>query len=173
MGVGLLALFAARMAQRGHQVFRISRVLEDLIPRIEILFVVDTLDYLVKGGRVGRARALVGKLLGIKPILGVVDGEVAPVDRARGGRRAQLRIVEILQGRLEPSRPVVAAVAHARAPAWGDRLSSLLQQAFELREEIVTDIGPVVGTHAGPGCVGCVLVQPTDEEWEMIGPLSG
>ena len=172
MGTGLLALCAARMAQRGEQVFHITRTLEALIPRIEILFVVNTLDYLVKGGRVGKAQALVGKLLGIKPILGVVDGEVAPVSRARGGRRAQRRIVEILKERFDPARPLMAAVAHARAPAWGDRLRVLLGQAFELREEIVTDIGPVVGTHAGPGCVGCVAIQPTEEEWELIGPPS-
>jgi DegV family protein with EDD domain len=171
MATGLLALFAARMARRGHPLGPISHMIQGLIPRIQILFVVNTLDYLLKGGRIGKARALVGKLFGIKPILSVVDGEVTSIDRVRGGRQAQQRIVEILAERLDRGKPAVAAVAHARAPVWGDRLRSLIEKRFELREGIVTDIGPVVGTHAGPGCVGCVVVQPTAEEWELIRPL--
>ena len=171
MATGLLALFAARMARRGYSLGPINHMIQGLIPRIEILFVVNTLDYLLKGGRIGKARALVGKLFGIKPILSVVDGEVTNIDRVRGGRQAQKRIVEILSERLDLTQPVVAAVAHARAPVWGDRLRSLVEKTFKLREGIVTDIGPVVGTHAGPGCVGCVAVQPTPEEWELIRPL--
>lgn len=171
MGVGLLALFAARMARRGQKAFAIARRIESFIPRVEILFVVDTLDYLVRGGRIGRAQAWVGKLLGIKPILGVVDGEVSGVDRARGGRQAQERIVERLQERLEPGRPIIAVVAHARTPKWADRLRALIEGAFEVREMIATDIGPVVGTHAGPGCVGCVVFQPKDDEWPLVAPL--
>lgn len=173
MATGLQALFAARMARRGLKVFAIAQRLRQLQERHEILFVVDTLDYLVRGGRIGKAQAWVGKLLGIKPILGVVDGEVAAVDRARGGRQAQRRIVELLSQRLDVQRPVVMAVAHAKAPAWADRLSQLIAQRFEIREKVATDIGPVVGTHAGPGCVGCVVFQPTDEEWPLIAPLEG
>ena len=171
MATGLQALFAARMARRGLKVFAIAQRLRQLQARHEILFVVDTLDYLVRGGRIGKAQAWVGKLLGIKPILGVVDGEVAAVDRVRGGRQAQRRIVELLCQRLDVQRPLVVAVAHAKAPVWADRLSQLIAQRFEIREKIVTDIGPVVGTHAGPGCVGCVVFQPTDEEWPLIGRL--
>lgn len=171
MSVGLLAIFAARMARRGHKVFAISQMLAKIIPRLEILFVVDTFDFLVRGGRIGRARAIVGKWLGIKPILGVVDGEVAPVDRVRGGQAAQRRIVQLLEERLDTQRPVVVVVAHARAPVWAERLRVLIEQSFTPCELIVTDIGPVVGTHAGPGCVGCVVFQPDDDEWQHIAPL--
>jgi len=171
MGIGLQALFAARMAVRGATAAAIVRRLETMAPRFHTLFVVDTLDYLLRGGRIGKARALVGKILGIKPILGVVEGEVASVDRVRGGRRAHPRIVQLFQERVERGRPVVVAVAHARAPVWADRLKTLLERSFEIRELILTDIGPVVGAHAGPGCVGAVLFQPTAEEWPLIGPL--
>ncbi len=75
MGVGLLAIFAARMAARGEKVFAIAQRLREMAPRLHILFAVDTLDYLERGGRIGKAQAWVGKLLAIKPILG------------RGGRR--------------------------------------------------------------------------------------
>ncbi len=170
IGVGLQALFAARMAQRGQKVFAISQRLKAMAPRLHMLFAVDTFDYLVRGGRIGKARAAVGRLLGIKPILGVVEGEVAAVDRVRGGRKAHPRIVSLMSERIEKGQPIIAAVAHARAPVWADRLRSLLEKQFEVREMIMTDIGPVVGTHTGPGCVGCVAFQPNAEEWPLIEP---
>lgn len=171
MGTGLQALFAARMSRRGLNVFAIHQRLQKMQSRITTLFVVDTLDFLARGGRIGKAQAWVGKLLGIKPILGVVDGEVTAVDKARGGRQAQLKIVDALSQRLVEKRPLVMVVGHARAPVWADRLSQLISQKFDIVEKIVTDIGPVVGTHAGPGCVGCVVFQPDEEEWELIAPM--
>src|SRR3954453_13180303 len=102
LGLGLLALFAARMAARNETATEIRRRLLAMAPRIHTLFVVDTLEYLARGGRIGRARALLGGLLGIKPILGMVEGEVTAVDRVRGGRAAHPRILEILKGRVEP-----------------------------------------------------------------------
>ncbi|MEE8524116.1 MAG: DegV family protein [Thermoanaerobaculia bacterium] len=171
IGVGLLAMFAARMAQRGLTVFEIAHRLHDLIPRIDLFFVVDTFDYLVRGGRVGKARALVGKLLGIRPILGVVDGEVAAVDQVRGGRAAYQRIVELVRSKVDPKLPIVAGIAHAQAPASADRLRALIEDQLQVRELLVSDIGPVVGTHAGPGCVGCTVIQPTAEEWPLIAPV--
>lgn len=171
LGVGLQALFAARMALRGQKVFAIVQRLKTIVPRVHLLFVVDTLDYLVRGGRVGKAQALVGKILGIKPILGVVDGEVAPVDKVRGGRRAHARIVKLFGERVDPKLPIVAAVAHAKAPVWGARLKELIEKNFQVREMILTDVGPVVGTHAGPGCVGAAIFQPSEEEWKLLGPL--
>ena len=172
MGVGLLAIFAARMAARGEKVFAIAQRLRQMVPRLHILFAVDTLDYLQRGGRIGKAQAWVGKLLAIKPILGVVDGEVAPVDKVRGGRRVHPRIVELVRERIDPKKPIIACVAHAQAPVWCDRLKKLLEKSFDIRESLQTDIGPVVGTHAGPGCVGTVFFQPTEEEWPLIAPLS-
>jgi DegV family protein with EDD domain len=172
MGVGLLALFAARMAARGEKVFAIAQRLRQMVPRLHILFAVDTLDYLQRGGRIGKAQAWVGKLLAIKPILGVVGGEVVPVDKVRGGRRVHPRIAELVKERVDPQKPIVACVAHAQAPVWADRLRKLLEKNFKVAESLETDIGPVVGTHAGPGCVGVVFFQPTQEEWPLIAPLA-
>lgn len=171
MGVGLQALFAARMALRGEGVFSIAQRLRAVPSRLHLLFAVDSLEFLERGGRIGKARALLGKLLSIKPILGVVDGEVVAVDRARGGRRVQPRIVQLLGDRVDPKRGLVVCVAHAAAPVWADRLGKLLRQSFKILELIRTDIGPVVGTHAGPGTVGVVVFQPTDEEWELFRPV--
>ncbi len=171
MGLGLQALFAARMAHRGLTVPDITGHLAAIAPRIQLLFAVDTFDYLVKGGRIGKARAAVGKLFGIKPILGVKDGEVTAIDKVRGGRQVHPRIVRLLERRLDPNRPVIACVAHARAPVWADRLQTLIQKDLQVREMISTDVGPVVGTHAGPGCIGCVVFQPDEEEWPLVASL--
>ncbi|MFY9825241.1 MAG: DegV family protein, partial [Thermoanaerobaculia bacterium] len=171
LGLGLLALFAARMAARNETALEIRRRLLAMVPRVQTLFVVDTLEYLARGGRIGRAQALLGGLLGIKPILGVVDGEIAAVDRVRGGRATHPRILEILKTRLNPKRPVVAGVSHGNAPAWADRLERLLRDTFQISELIQAEVGPVVGTHSGPGVVAVSVFQPEGDEAALIAPL--
>jgi DegV family protein with EDD domain len=170
-GLGMLALFAARMAARGESADTLRQRLEAMAPRIHTLFVVDTLEYLARGGRIGRARALLGGLLQIKPILGVVEGEVARVDQVRGGRAAHPRILELLAERIENDRPVVAGISHANAPVWADRLRAMLRDRFQVAELIQTEVGPVVGANVGPGVVGVCLFQPTEEEsgWIAAG----
>jgi DegV family protein with EDD domain len=171
LGLGLLALFAARLAHRGVPAAEIADRLGEIRGRLHVLFAVDTLEYLARGGRIGRARATFGNLFGIKPILGVVDGEVVPIDRVRGGRAAHPRLLELFRERVAADLPVIAGVAHAKAPVWADRLRELLAGAFDVRELLVTEMGPVVGTHAGPGTVGAVVFQPTAEELPLLAPL--
>jgi len=170
-GLGLLTLCAARMARRNLPAAEIVRRVDEMRARFHLLFVVDTLEYLARGGRIGKAQALLGGLLGIKPILGVVAGEVAPVDRVRGGKAAHTRVVELFKERVDVSRPVMIGLAHASAPIWAERLRSLLQQNFIASETLASEIGPVVGAHVGPGCVGAVMFQPTDEESPLVAPL--
>jgi DegV family protein with EDD domain len=169
--LGLLALFAARMAARGLEAREIEQRILQMTGRTHCLFVVDTLEYLARGGRIGRARALLGGILGIKPILGIVDGEVAPVDRVRGGRAAHPRLVELHAQRVDPQRPVVVGLSHGNAPVWADRLEALLRQRFQVSELIEAEVGPVVGTHAGPGVVSAAAFQPEGDEAELIAPL--
>lgn len=166
--LGMLALFAARMAARNETAAAIRERLLDMAPRLHTLFVVDTLEFLARGGRIGKARAMMGGLLGIKPILGMMDGEVAPVDRVRGGRAAHPRILEILRKRVEKDRPVIAGIGHANAPVWADRLRALLRDQFQIAELIQTEIGPVVGANVGPGVVGVCVFQPSEEELALI-----
>jgi DegV family protein with EDD domain len=172
LGLGLQALFAARMAQRGLDLPAIRGRIAAMRGRMHVLFVVDTLDFLARGGRIGKARALMGRVLGVKPILGVADGEVVAVDRVRGGRAAHPRLIELFAQRVDPRRPVMAAIGHSKAPIWADRLRALLEERFHPAELMVTEIGPVVGTHSGPGTVGAALFQPTAEELPLIAPLS-
>ena len=168
LGLGMLALFAARMARRGVEPDAIVGRLEEMRERMQVLFVVDTLEYLARGGRIGKARALLGNLLGIKPILAVVDGEIVPVDRVRGGRAAHPRLIELFRERIDPQRPVIVTVAHAKAPVWGDRLRALIEESFVVGEILTGEMGPVVVANAGPGTVGAAMFQPTEEEMAWI-----
>ena len=168
LGLGMLALFAARMARRGVEPGAIVQRLEAMRERLHVLFLVDTLEYLARGGRIGKARALLGSLLGIKPILGVVDGEVTAVDRVRGGRAAHPRLLELFKQRVDPGRPVVVGIAHAKAPVWADRLRDLIEKSFQVSEIFIAEMGPVVAANAGPGTVGAALFQPAEEELPLI-----
>lgn len=168
VGLGMLVVFASRMIERGLGVDEIVHRLEDIRERLHFLFLVDTLEFLRKGGRIGQAQALIGSLLGIKPILGQVDGEVVPVDKVRGGKRAQARLLEILRERVDTGRPVFVATAHASAPQWGGQLKEQLVDTFDIVEMLEGEIGPVVGAHAGPGTVGCIVFEPTDDEIELL-----
>jgi DegV family protein with EDD domain len=172
LGLGMLALFAARMARRGVEPAAIVEALEAMRDRVHVLFAVDTLEYLARGGRVGKTRAAMGNLLGIKPILGVVDGEIVAVDKVRGGRAAQPRLIELFRERVDPERPVVVTVAHAKAPVWADRLRGLIENAFQVQEILIAEMGPVVVANAGPGTVGAALFQPTEEELKLIAPVT-
>jgi DegV family protein with EDD domain len=171
LGLGMLALFAARMARRGIEPAAIVERLEAMRDRVQVLFVVATLEYLARSGRIGKARALLGNLLGIKPILGVVDGEIVPVDKVRGGRAAHPRLIELFRERIDPQQPVIVTVAHAKAPVWGDRLRGLIEKSFQVREILSGEMGPVVVANAGPGTVGAAMFQPTAEEMEWIAKV--
>lgn len=170
LGLGMMTLFASRMARRGLEMDAIVEKLEVIRDRVHVLFVVDTLEYLARSGRIGKSRALVGNLLGIKPILGVVDGEIVAVDRVRGGRAAHPRLIELFKERVNPKGPVMVAIAHAKAPVWADRVKGLIEKSFDPREILMGEMGPVVAANAGPGTVGVAMFQPTEEELRLITP---
>ncbi len=172
VGLGLMAVFAARMAARRLSAGEIRQRLEALRPRVQQLFVVETLEHLARGGRIGKARSWFGGLLGIVPILGVVEGEVTPIDRVRGKDNALPRMVALLGGKVAADRPVLLAIGHAGAPAQAVRLRSLLHDALQVAEVFEAEIGPAVSVHVGPGCVGAAIFQPTDDEAALIAPLS-
>lgn len=171
LGLGLLALFASRLAARGQSAAAIAAKLRELAPRAQLLFGVDTLEFLVKGGRLSRTQGFIGSVFGIKPILGLKDGAIVPLDRVRGARAVQPRLLELLAQRVDPKQPIHAAVLHAAAPAAADRLRKLLQERFRCAEILVGEIGPVVGTHTGPGAVGIAALQPTAEELSLLAPI--
>jgi DegV family protein with EDD domain len=120
-----------------------------------LLFTVDTFEYLVRGGRVGRARGWAGELLHIRPILTIQEGEVVPVKRVRGNRKAFLEFKAAFEAATVDRPTVRVGIAHAEAPEKAEALREMVVETRSLAEiEIVTTLGPVVGAHAGPGTVG-------------------
>lgn len=151
MGLGWLAIIAARAAKAGHTLKEIRKVVEDAIPRVHIIGMLDTLQYAQRGGRLGKGSALVGTLLHVKPLLSVVRGEIVPVENVRTQKRALERLVEIVL----TSGPIQElAVIHAEAPEYARKLHALLAQTFPQDHIVMSETGPVLGTHTGPGSVG-------------------
>lgn len=150
-GLGMLVVAAAEAAKEGKSLTECAQIVQQLRNQTKLYFMVDTLEYLQKGGRIGKAAALFGSLLNIKPILTIDDsGEVAPVDKVRGQKKAMGRIIELLQHDYA-DKEINVMVAHSNAQNTADELSALMKEHFQVRELGFTSIGPVIGTHVGPG----------------------
>jgi DegV family protein with EDD domain len=136
-----------------------DEAIEELIARFKhengVVFTVDTLEYLQKGGRIGKAQALAGSLLHVKPILSVRDGVIEPIGRVRGRQKAVAEFRKLFEAETADRDGLRLAIAHANAPEWVETLTEMAQSVRpKARVELVETLGAVVGTHAGPGAVG-------------------
>ena len=163
MGLGLIALAAARAAAEGQNGAQVAAVAERLVPWTNVLFVVDTLEYLRKGGRIGGASALAGSVIRIKPILHIHEGRIDALDKVRTLRKALNRLMEIVAERVRGAGPIHAAVVHAAAPAEAEALWDRLARTFDCAELHLAELSPAIGTHVGPGTVG-IAFYPTAQE---------
>ena len=148
MGSGLILREALREIDEGGEFKDVRRAAETAIRRCNVLFAVGKLEYLGKSGRVGRARRLLGAALDIRPVLRIEDGEVVPHKRTRGRKRQLAAIVEEVKPVAEAGRPLY--FGHVAAP---EQLSELAER-LGVEEELVAEIGGVVGSHVGPGAYG-------------------
>ena len=149
--LGWLAVEAARLARQDAPLVAVAEHVRRLLPRVNLYAALDTLEFLQRGGRIGRAQALIGSLLSVKPIVQIQDGEVAPVDRVRTRAAALRRLVE-----LTTSLPSIQAlgVLHGAAPEQAAALRDELAVRFPGQQIVTSEIGAVIGTHAGPGVYG-------------------
>jgi DegV family protein with EDD domain len=153
--VAMLGLAIQRRLERGSSEEEIESVVERHRTSSRLVFTLDTLDYLARGGRIGRAAAWAGELLKVKPILTITDGEVVPLKRVRGNRRAFQEFAARLEAGSDDRPELRTAIAHADAPDRADALKDMVRRTRPKAQlELVTTLGPVVGTHAGPGTVG-------------------
>jgi DegV family protein with EDD domain len=153
--VALLGLAIQRRLERGTTDEEIDFVLAQHRTSARLVFTLDTLDYLARGGRIGRASAWAGQLLKVKPILTIRGGEVVPLKRVRGNRRAFEEFIASFEAGSVEGPELRTAVAHADAPARAEALEEMVRRTRpRARLDLVTSLGPVVGTHAGPGTVG-------------------
>jgi hypothetical protein len=155
LGMGLMAISAAEMAGDGAGIDSIISRLEELKKEQGLFFTLGTLDYLIRGGRIGRARGMMGKLLGLRPILALRDGEVVPIAKVRG-ERVMEKILALLP---EEGNDYRWAVGHADSPAQVELLTEVLKERFGAGEVLAGEIGPAVGAHAGPGSWGIFYMK--------------
>jgi DegV family protein with EDD domain len=160
MGTGFAVLAAARVVSAGGTAEQAADAARETAAATRTFFVVDTLEHLRRGGRIGAAAALLGSALAVKPLLHVVDGQVVPLERVRTSGRALNRLVQRAVD-VAGERPVSAAVHHLAAPERAHRLAEQLAERLQLVDEVyVSELGAAVGAHVGPGAVG-VVVDPT------------
>jgi DegV family protein with EDD domain len=153
--IAMLGLAIQRRLERGTTDEGVDALVERYPGETGLLFTVDTLEYLARGGRIGRARAWAGQLLNIKPILSIEDGEVLPVKRVRGNRKAFLEFSSAFEAATFDRPSLRVGIAHAEAPDRAEALRKMVRATRPAAEiEIVTTLGPVVGAHAGPGTIG-------------------
>lgn len=157
-GLGMIALAAAAAANAGLDADAVAERTRRAVESNKIWFAVDTLEYLRRGGRIGGAQALVGGALKIKPILSI-DGTIEPVERVRTSRRAFERMVAYAQ-ELKDAGKTGWLVQHIQAEDEAARLIAAAQEVFGTPPISVSEIGPVIGTHVGPGILGIGGLPP-------------
>lgn len=171
MGMGFPVLAAARAAADGAGAAAVVEVARETAAATRTYFVVDTLEHLRRGGRIGAAAAFLGSALAVKPVLHVLDGRVVPLEKVRTSARALNRLV---QRAVETAgeRAVSVAVHHLAAPERATRLATELRERLPaMRELHVSELGPAIGAHVGPGAVGIVVApfwqQPDEDETDL------
>jgi DegV family protein with EDD domain len=153
MGQGFATLEAARVASAGATLDEVVSRLEEVAAKVNLFLTLDTFEYLHRGGRIGRAAALVGTLLQIKPLLCLDDGHVGALAKPRTRPKA-IRLLVRRMAEQVGDRPLHAAVFHADAPAEAEDLRQRLADQFDCVELYVTEFTPVMGAHTGPGLLG-------------------
>lgn len=156
LGTGFLVQAASRAAAAGATVEEIKQLVHDMMPRVHILIVLDTLEYVRRGGRIGRARAFLGSVLKVKPLLSIRDGEVAPEERIRTKKGVMEKLYQI-------------ATSYPNVVELGIAYSTNAHDAEELRQKLaagvpgarieISRLGPVLGVHGGPGVLGLGVLQ--------------
>jgi len=162
LGLGMMAIAAARAAEQGQNAQAVLKLVENLKQKINVIFTVNTLEYLRKGGRIGGATAFLGTALDIKPILYIKNGRIEPLEKQRTRKRSISRLVELLEKNVG-EKPVHVAILHGNVPEESRKLEQSIRSQFNCIELITSDMGPVIGTHAGPGTLGLVFYTPDQE----------
>jgi DegV family protein with EDD domain len=153
--LALLAIGVQQRLERGTTDEEIDEFVSHYREAHHLLFTVNTLEYLAKGGRIGKAAAFAGNLLNVKPILTIRDGEVIPLKRVRGNHKAFEEFRSLFESTSTDSPNLKIGIAHAAAPERLDALRELVEHVRpHAQVEITTQLGAVIGTHAGPGTVG-------------------
>lgn len=158
MGLGFAVIAAARVLKRGGSAKDAAEALRTTAMRSRVLFYVDSLDFLRRGGRIGAAQRMIGSALAVKPILHIAKGRVQPLEKVRTTARALARL-EDLAVEFSSEQPSSLAVMHLDAEARAQQIAGRIRQRLPEAEVLVGGVGAVIGSHVGPGAVA-VVVSP-------------
>lgn len=160
MSLGFMVLEAAKMAEQGASLDDCKAIVERARDgkHTGLVFSPDTLEFLHRGGRIGGGSRFLGTALQLKPILELVDGRVDAVERVRTRSKALARLIELTEERIAGRTPVKLASIEAHAPETAKQLLESAKEKISAEEIVVSEIGPVVGAHAGPGTVGLAFI---------------
>jgi DegV family protein with EDD domain len=154
LGLGLLAVAAARYAAEGHDYKEVAAYARTLVPKLRVLFVVDTLEYLHKGGRIGGAKRLVGSVLSIKPVLRLEDGRIEPLASIRTKNKAIRHMLDLVVAEMKGKNKVHAGVIHASSLAEAQQIAATVRSEVNPEELLINELTPVIGANVGPGVIG-------------------
>jgi len=153
MALGMVVVEAARMAKAGKDIKTITKSAKDMRSHVKLLIVFDTLEFLARGGRIGKAKSLLGSLLNVKPLLSIKDGELVPISQVRSRAKGKEKLLEFVAAAKDLQE---LCVIHSTTE---DEAKELAASVKELPQSkiMVARLGPVVGTHAGPGVLAIAL----------------
>jgi DegV family protein with EDD domain len=155
VGLQLMVQAASDAAANGFSRQEIVDQVEAIKEKLQIWFVVDTLEYLAKGGRIGNGKAFLGTLLKVKPILVLQHGAIEPLEQVRSKRKAHDRMLELVEEYLGTDGPQARiAIAHALVPQEAQAIGQEIEGRLGCGQPLTAGIGPVIGTHTGPGVIG-------------------
>jgi DegV family protein with EDD domain len=158
LGLQLMLAATVEAIHAGASREQIVDQVEEIKAKIHVLFVVDTLEYLAKGGRIGNAKAFMGTLLKVKPILVLQDGAIEPLEQVRSKQKAQARMLELVDEYVgDKGVQAKIAICGALVPDEVSALSRELVGRLGCAQPLISEIGPVIGTHTGPGVIGVAV----------------
>lgn len=158
-GYGIMALLAQEMADEGAGFDEVVSAVDSMVRNMTTLFSVDTLDYLARNGRIGRAQHLLGTMLNMKPLLALDnEGYVTALDRVRGKTKVIGRMLQLAQERIPAGSSVVVATMHAEALQEMENLKAAVRDVYRVTRAFEGEIGSIIGSHVGPGTVALFLL---------------
>lgn len=162
--LGIVVMAAAKAAKAGKSKAEILKIIQLMIEHIQTYFVVDTLEYLEKNGRIGKAANLLGTMLNLKPILTIEDGLIAPYEKVRGKGKALERIIKVAKNYAQRHGELCCYIFHANVLEEAVKIKEKLRTELNCAEIMLGDIGAVVGTHAGPGLMALFFYEKGIED---------
>ena len=151
---GWMVIEAARAALEGRSLPEIAGQVKDMIPVTSMIQTADTLKYLYMGGRIGRAKHLIGSMLQIRPLIGMEEGVIVPLGQARSRNKAYRMMADMVEAAVGPGGKVKVAYVHAAAQEETEKIRGLVEQRLTCVESLIAELPPALGVHTGPGTAG-------------------